>query len=131
MKANELQVGSWIMFGSEPHQVGALYADNSVKVVGDRCAYYLEHAEPIPITKELLEKNGFEREKLIPAYNHYIGIDNRVTLQDDYEGLNSNNVWDAHIDSEEYCTIAHCELTYLHELQHLLNLCKIDFEFSV
>lgn len=27
--------------------------------------------------------------------------------------------------------IAHCELTYLHELQHLLTLCKINFEFNV
>ena len=106
----------------------------SISYIGDEKIVYQTNVcniEPIPLTPEILEKNGFERDKLIPAYKHYIGIDNRVTLQDDYEGLNSNNVWDAHIDSEEYCTIAHCELTYLHELQHLLNLCKIDFEFSV
>lgn len=86
---------------------------------------------PIPITKEILEKNGFERENRITSYNHYIGIDNRVSLNDDFYCMNSRNMWTAHIDSEDYCTVAHCELTYLHELQHLLRLCNIDFEFVV
>ena len=87
--------------------------------------------EPIPLTPEILEKNGFEREKLITFYNHYTGIDNRVTLNDDFMSMNSKNMWSVHIDSEDYCTIANCELTYLHELQHLLNLCKIDFDWEI
>lgn len=87
--------------------------------------------EPIPLTPELLEKNGFEREKLITLYNHFTGIDNRVSLNDDFMSMNSKNMWSVHIDSEDYCTIAHCELTYLHQLQALLNICKIDFEFNV
>lgn len=86
---------------------------------------------PIPITKELLEKNGFKRENLITSYNHYTGIDNRVILHNDKEYMNSRNEWHVHIDSEDYCSIANCELTYLHELQHLLKLVKIDFEFNV
>ena len=80
---------------------------------------------PIPLTPEILEKNGFERENLITSYNHYTGIDNRVSLNDDFYYVNSRNMWHVHIDSEDYCTIANCELTYLHELQHLLRLCKI------
>ncbi len=87
--------------------------------------------QPIPITKELLEKNGFIREENIQLYNHYTGIDNRVSLNDDFYSMNSKNMWNVHIDSEDYCTIAYCELTYLHELQHLLRLCNINFEFVV
>ena len=96
--------------------------------------------EPIPLTPEILEKNGFERENMITSYhyyigiasyNYYIGIDNRVSLHDDKECMNSRNMWNVHIDNEDYCTIAHCELTYLHELQHLLTLCKIDFDWKL
>ena len=87
--------------------------------------------KPIPITKELLEKNGFEREELELPHNYYSGIGDRVILNDNRDYMNSNNKWSVHIDSEDYCTIAHCELTYLHELQHLLTLCKIDFDWKV
>lgn len=86
---------------------------------------------PIPLTPEILEKNGFEKDKFIPQEKYYNGIDNRVIVHNDKEFMNSVNEWHAHIDSEDYCTIAHCELTYLHELQHLLRLCNIDFEFLV
>jgi hypothetical protein len=131
MRTDELQVGSWVMFNNKPCQVKGLHNDDTATFVGHRCLFYLIDAEPILITKELLEKNGFKRENLITSYNHYIGIDNRVSLNDDFYYINSRNTWHVHVDSEDYCTIANCELTYLHELQNLLRICKIDFEFVV
>lgn len=119
------------MFNDKPCQVKGLHSDDSAAFVGYKSPYYLIDAEPILITKELLEKNGFKRENLITSYNHYIGIDNRVSLNDDFYCMNSRNMWTVHIDSEDYCTIATCELTYLHELQHILRLCKIDKEIVV
>lgn len=86
--------------------------------------------EPIPLTPKILEKNGFRLEHNIGFYA-LIGIDDRVELQNDKEYMNSRNEWHVHIDSEDYCTIASCELTYLHELQHLLSLCKIYNEIVV
>lgn len=127
MKANELtskdlMIDDWVMLSNGLiYQIDELngYQDGSLGVT------------PIPITKEILEKNGFERENLITSYNHYTGIDNRVSLNDDFYYINSRDVWSVHVDSEDYCTIANCELTYLHELQHLLKLCKINFEFVI
>jgi hypothetical protein len=87
--------------------------------------------EPILLTPEILEKNGFERDKNISLYNAYTGINSRVTLHDDFMSMNSRNMWDVHVDSEDYCTIATCELTYVHELQCILRLCKIDKEIVV
>jgi hypothetical protein len=92
---------------------------------------FIGQFEPILLTPEILEKNGFERDKNISLYNAYTGINSRVTLHDDFMLMNSRNMWHVHVDSEDYCTIANCELTYVHELQQLLRLCKIDFEFSV
>lgn len=127
MKANELtskdlMVGDFVMLNN-----GLIYQIDMLNGYQE-CSLGVT---PIPITKELLEKNWFKRENLITSYNYYIGIDNRVSLNDDFYYINSRNTWSVHIDNEDYCTIANCELTYLHELQHLLKLCNIDFEFDV
>ena len=87
--------------------------------------------QPIPLTPEIIEKNGFELDDIIKDYRLYTGIDNRVTAHNDKEYMNSNNEWYVHVDSEDFCSIANCELTYVHELQHLLRLCKIDKEIVV
>ena len=87
--------------------------------------------DPIFLTTSILEKNGFLLDEVIKEYCIYNGIDNRVSLHNDKEYMNSVNEWHVHIDSEDYCSIASCELTYVHELQHILRLCKIDKEIVV
>ena len=126
-------VGDLVSRKGKPVRVLAINEGNGCCVsFGDGwCGEAVELLEPIPLTPEILEKNGFEREKLITLYNHFTGIDNRVSLHDDFMSMNSKNMWSVHIDSEDYCTIASCELTYVHELQHLLKLVKIDFNFVV
>lgn len=122
MKTNELMLGDWVLDTrtKNPLRVNPFMAEMEVP-----------EWEPIPLTPEILEKNGFERDELIESYNHYCGMDNRVSLNDDFYYINSRNTWHVHVDSEDYCTIANCELTYVHELQHILRLCKIDKEIVV
>ena len=122
---DEIMVGDWMYITDHPMRKEAK------QVKPEHFLRSLVIFEPIPLTKEILEKNGFERDECIPQEKYYNGIDNRVILHNDKEYMNSVNEWYVHIDSKDYCSIAHCELTYLHELQHLLTLCKIDFEFSV
>lgn len=156
LKATDIMVGDWVHLINTSHNVS--FPENGViqdegyttirtpikiTTVSENCVSYysnklksyitlsIEEIEPIPLTPDILEKNGFERENLITSYNHYTGIDNRVSLNDDFYCMNSRNKWNVYIDSEDYCTIANCELTYLHELQHLLTLCKIDFDWKV
>ena len=133
MRLCELMVGDFVLHDGKVIRVDAVhkrkigYHKTKDKLTWLFCGQF----EPIPLTPEILEKNGFERDKNISLYNAYTGINSRVTLHDDFMSMNSRNMWDVHIDSEDFCTIANCELTYLHELQHLLKLCKINFEFSV
>jgi hypothetical protein len=130
MKIDELMIGDWLLYKSDsldnafPIQVTREMFNKELVVWKDRF-------EPITLTPEILEKNGFERDKNISLYNAYTGINSRVTLHDDFMLMNSRNMWDVHIDSEDYCTIANCELTYVHELQNILRLCKIDKEIVV
>lgn len=130
MKTNELQVGSWVMHeNGTPMQVTKLRGNDFA--CGTSYWSYNNIYHPIPITPELLEKNGFEREELELPHNYYSGIGDRVILNDNRDYMNSNNKWSVHVDDEDYCTIAICELTYLHELQALLRICKIEHEWQV
>lgn len=130
-------VGDWVMSFGAPHKIVGMRTFMFVQYIKTDMsdAWYEEGIEnllePIPLTPEILEKNGFEKEGVIELYNLYAGIDHRVTIHDDKEYMNSNNAWYVHVDSEDYSTIAGCELTYVHELQHLLRLCKIDKEIVV
>ena len=93
--------------------------------------YIVHDIKPIPLTPEILEKNRFELDKIIKDYIIYNGINNRVSLHNNQVCMNSNNEWNVCIDSEDYSTIAMCELTYVHELQHVLRLCKINKKIVV
>lgn len=129
MKPNEVMVGDWVFFKGKPDKVSP---GHIVYMRSDMYSQeYQDGTQPIPLTPEILEKNGFEKDGLIELYNHYCGMDNRVALHDDFMSMNSRNMWNVHVDSEDYCTIANCELTYVHELQHILRLCKIDKEIVV
>ena len=80
--------------------------------------------EPIPITKELLEKNGF-------ALDDVMYTNDVMTLHDDKKFIRTKNAWSVGAFKNGCHRIAHCELTYLHKLQHLLRICKIDFDWEV
>lgn len=133
MRLCELMVGDLVLHDGKVIRVDAVhkrkigYHKTKDKLTWLFCGQF----EPIQLTHEILEKNGFEKDELIESYNHYCGMDNRVSLNDDFYYINSRNTWYVHIDSEDYSTIASCELTYVHELQHILRLCKIKKEVVI
>ena len=137
MKANELKVtdimvGDWVrVISAEPNT----YRRPFYQIITVEKMMMIRNrrmvVEPIPLTPEILEKNGFEREPFVTHCDMYSGIDRRVNMHNSKEYANSNNEWHVHIDSEDYCSIASCELTYVHELQQILRLCKIDKEIIV
>ena len=157
MRTEELMIGDWVNLINTTHNVSfpengviqdegyttirtpiktTTVSENCVSYYSNKLEIYItissEGIEPILLTPEILEKNGFKLNDAVEdAYCIYNGIDNRVYLCNDKEYMNSANQWDVHIDSEDYCTIANCELTYVHELQHILRLCKIDKEIVV
>ena len=98
----------------------------------------LKLIKPIPLTEEILHKNGFKNDVIAQksiiaegASNFSVIIiseDNRITINNIDEYLNSFNKWSVHIDTEDMRTMCTAEITYVHELQHLLKLCKIEKE---
>lgn len=140
MKKEELMIGDWVNIQIEKDdepmysQVEQLW---ECEIDADFQTSY-ENVYPIELTEEILHKNGFKNDVLAQksiiaegASNFSVILfseDNRITLNNIDEYLNSFNKWYIHIDTEDMRTLCTTEITYVHELQHLLKLCKIEKE---
>lgn len=156
MKAEELMIGDWVLAEGKSVQVTniSVLGGDVIRVINPFMSYDIAYAsniialskgakdinkiEPIPITEETLKKNGFKNDVIAQkaiiaegASNFSIILvseDNRITLNNIDEYINSFNKWHVHIDTEDMRTMCTSEITYVHELQHLLKLCKIEKE---
>jgi len=140
MKKEDLMIGDWVNIQSEKDdepmysQVEQLW---ECEIDADFQTDY-ENVHPIELTEEILHNNGFKNDVITQksiiaegASNFsviLISEDNRITLNNIDEYLNSFNKWHIHIDTEDMRTMCTAEITYVHELQHLLKLCKIEKE---
>ena len=96
---------------------------------------------PIRVTTELLEQIGFvhdsDEDLMIGVVEmetgetptFLISKDHRITINN--VDLNGFNEWYVHIDSEDMRTILGGEFTFLHELQHLYKLGKIEEDINI
>lgn len=116
MKSTELMIGDWVYYGDKPVQVLQL---------SDGKDY--PHIKPIPLTPEILEKNGFSGE----GYNMgVIGFhtDPIPEVKDGYEVF----IWkDMCLDIKHGFTHLKRYTFYVHELQHALRLCGIEKEITI
>lgn len=90
----------------------------------------LKDIEPIPLTPEILEKNGFVGEGYqiltlddghwLEYYHH----EHRLTRY--WEGIDE---WQDHSKVRDVVFRCHCY--YVHELQHALKLCGINREINL
>ena len=120
LKATDLMVGDWLMFGDKPCQVKGLHSDDTATLVGYRSPYFLIDAEPIPLTPKILEKNGFYRSEIptrdeIGHYYHRKPAPSSIFVSMSFD------------DGRDFGN----EIKYVHELQHILRLCKIEKEIVV
>jgi len=139
MKTTDLMIGDWVgvdmidplyNVSIEPHRVKRI-SDTKVTLLSEyvACGEYEIQAclcVPIPITDEILERNGFEK------------IDNRISEYAfvlSYEEDGEPDVLIRSFDFNEsfvICTstdnTALISIVYVHELQHALKLFGIDKE---
>jgi hypothetical protein len=109
MKATELMIGDWVYYGKKPVKVLQLSEGKDYKEIN-----------PIPLTSEILEKNGFER----LGTNYFLlcypfGLTNPST-HDNYKDNYYLRVSDKSVN-----------IKFVHELQHALRLCGIDKETTI
>lgn len=138
MKANELKVtdlmvGDWLMSFGAPHKVVGIRTDMfEPHIRTDMSDTWYEEGienllEPIPLTPEILEKNGFKTE----FYNDYkiYELNNFKVCKNCCDYFEVCDLWD---DSDwGWRIINFCPCAYVHQLQHALKLCGIDKEIVV
>jgi hypothetical protein len=120
MKINELRVGNTIMCQCrgeyKPHTIKSIWYNDEEKL------YYVEldngfqcnvcGISPIPLTKELFEKNGFIKQNDFEDVLYYRSEDMRMQVYENYLG------WVVNIDNENFTMVFSNNLKYVHELQN-------------
>lgn len=113
MKTNELRVGNCFYRYCCNDQVMEVRAGGVIGLDRNRGIICLHEMQPILLTKEFFEKNGFI---LIESVDY---LDNYFTSEDmRIDVYESSNGWVVHIDNITFST-AFCKcLKYIHELQN-------------
>lgn len=132
MKANELKVtdlmvGDWLKhYNGTPMQVTKITTNHftCAENRGANCWEYNNKFEPIPLTPEILEKNGFKKDFELkgcywrPDCRKYCIVKEIETWYFAFRHMGGGHI-----------CISECN--YVHQLQHALRLCGINKEIVV
>lgn len=123
MKATDLMIGDWVLVDKVPIKIKQVCEDCIISDFGDGDEE-VDCFEPIPLTPEILEKNGFEPDCDKKIYkNKSYGSDIRIR----------HFLGDFSFGEMLYCYDtpqfnSWFSVSYVHKLQHALKLCVMDKE---
>lgn len=131
MKANEITIGDWVLVNDTSHpnpmQVDGIYKKGGAyyAVLSEYLSADVDMIEPIRLTREILEKNGFDG---MPYA--YLKIEDDKWLEYYYYEHRLRYFWSGIDEWQNHTKIQElkfqCTCMYVHELQHALRLCNID-----
>lgn len=124
MNIKELSVGDWVMYRNREWQVCSLYQFTGEVGLWRNDSQICENVAdltPIPLTPEILEKNGC----LHTAENRILcdWFDGRITVRK----YNNREWYELFVGSNQM----KFKLMFVHQLQHTLRLAGIDKEIEV
>ena len=161
MKAKDLMIGDWVRVNRDGLcikkdtivQVRGIDGDDKIEEKGlfgaAHChpldedqfdgGIWLDYLDPIPLTPEILEKNGFERcvSSIVRTSTAAIPVcDSNQFATADFPDLRiiDRGIWHYSLRTPVVCDLKHYEIheiKYVHELQHALRLCGIEKEISL
>ena len=121
MELKNLMIGDWVIVNNSPCKICSIN-EHCVFTEKGTSYYSMEEIEAIPITTEILEKNGFGFVKSYDIRSVWNG-------QWIYKGLelatccfNRDDNWPCFINIDD----SNIKCEYVHQLQHALRLCKLD-----
>lgn len=132
MKPEQLMIGDYIMFNKDIYKIEEIskkgwahitYNDENGCRVSLSTDYILGELTPVPLTDEILKKNGFDYENNVGDVLEYYN----------YEII--YNTWEHELrileNREQILKIKTFDKMCVHELQHALRLCGIDKEIEI
>lgn len=124
MKAEELMIGDWAYIKDYPIIARAM------QVKKEHFVRSLVEFEPIPLTPEILEKNGFYDRSGGSKCNYVIHTNEYQISY--YPKINRFSIYkkgiDPFYDKDKFCCGFKNIVKYVHELQHALKQCRIEME---
>ena len=131
MKPEELQIGDWVwynpnVFNEDEYELPKECYPTKIES-GEDIDLAIEGCyEPIPLTTEILLKNGLERDSFGRIWGAYFEEDEHERLEITVDDKTSEIWWSYNWD--EYRII---KLEYLRQLQNAMRLCGIDKEIKL
>ena len=126
MDINEIKIGDWFEFSEGRGQISLIYGDTVT--IG---TYQPDIAElkPIPLTKEILEKNGWEVGSLrLPLVDGRTNAEMLQFARKSFVGLlfdRTEKYFSYDFENHRF------SIRYVHELQHLLWTLGLDDNLKV
>lgn len=116
MKVTDLMIGDWANIKGKPVKV-TLDDLRTMLILFEDVDF---HIEPIPLTEEILVKNGFDKDERSKYFHVYtLNIKGSYDFDICWSSVNGFNYEGDFI------------LTYVHQLQHLLRLCNVQKEIEL
>ncbi|MDD6017153.1 MAG: hypothetical protein PUC18_12925 [Prevotellaceae bacterium] len=123
MKANELMIDDWVYNSHNRQNEQVAEIGSGLVMLAYNDLYEYDEIEPIPLTAEILEQNGFYRERNIGYV--YEGGEYEVIVDlwnNSYRILHNRDVM---------MNIQCFSNVFVHELQHALRHCDVDKEITI
>lgn len=141
MKCEELMIGNQVIIGKgtdlQEYVVIDEILNGSVSLQGREFTTFIGSLDPIPITEELLAKNGFIKRLLIESNEAY---DDWVEFYKEVDGYHlsirhcSNTIerdWYVHIDNEYRCSVGRMDIEFVHQLQNTMNILGVKLHLKL
>ena len=126
INTKELTIGCYVKVNGKPHKVDEVFA-NAVGLEKWDTLFHYSDLEPIPITKELLLKNGFEELKQgKDNYHNCIAY----VYGDSIHLYNQGDEWKLIIDDEK-TWVEWANIKYVHQLQTFCNVLGVDLKLKL
>ena len=127
MKATDLMIGDWVETGHLVYnKVQEIARDNDMQwYISFACSATLFRAyefEPIPLTPEILEKNGIKKRRDEYAVFGWEGMKQWYVTLEDFKP--QYDFW--FITSSDRDLNISGQIRYVHQLQHALRICGLD-----
>lgn len=137
MKANELMISDWVKFAGRYSGIDGIAEGGYSVHISGRWAPTFD-IEPIPLTQEILEKNGFKFDGSGQCsmmflsepqfaeglrFNIYVGLKRKTIEVFAAHPIEKSPNWRK--GNKVYLEVCGC---YVHELQHAFRLCGIEKE---
>jgi hypothetical protein len=132
LKISDLSVGDWVRYRDREWEVCSIYqftGEVGLFRKDSQICESIEDIDPIPITAEILEKNGFVDigSRLFPYEREWRGDKSAVNICSFDEEL-----WFADFEFRDGRTcMSNIPLIYINQLQHILRLIEVDKEINL